>query len=121
MKTANLKKTVFLLTLTLSAWFAISGNAPVKYNPVKAETEKTIKDYFKFPQVLIAHTESEKTIIKRVEVLFTTNQNGLVNFALAKIEDENLKKEIEKQFSKLKLPKLKSDVVYSVILSFRTV
>lgn len=118
--TIKFKKLAFFLVLTFSTVFAIAGNVP-KTNITKVETEKTIRDYFKFPQVLIAHQDSEKLISKKVEVLFTTDQNGVVNFSLAKIDDENLKKEIEKQFSKLKLPKLKHDIVYSVVLNFRTV
>jgi hypothetical protein len=80
------------------------------------ETEKTIKDYFKFPQMIIPVNESQK-----IEVLFTTNQNGQVDFVLAKTEQQNLKVEIEKQFLKLNLTKLKSDVVHSVVLNIKTV
>lgn len=118
--TIKFKKMAFFMALTFSTVFALAGNVP-KTNVTKMETEKTIKDYFKFPQMLMGYQESEKLVSKKVEVLFTTDQNGVVNFSLAKIDDEDLKKEIEKQFSKLKLPKLKHDVVYSVILNFRTV
>ena len=79
------------------------------------ETEKTIKDYFKFPQIVIPVNESRK-----IEVLFTTDQNGQVNFVLAKTSDQNLKTEIEKQFSKLSLTKLKKEVVHSVTLNIKT-
>lgn len=120
MKTTNFKKVAFLLTLTFSTWFAFAGTSPSATTTVKSETEKTIKDYFKFPQILITQPELEKVVSRKVEVLFTTNADGDVNFSLAKIENEDLKKEIEKQFSKLKLPKLKHDTVYSVTLNFKT-
>lgn len=120
MKTSNFKKLAFAIALTFSTLFVLAGTEP---NPTgaKSESEKTIRDYFKFPQILIHHQESEKVESRKVEVLFTTDSTGSVNFVLAKIDDEDLKKEIEKQFSKLKLPKLKHEVVYSVILNFRTV
>ena len=55
-----------------------------------------------------------------LEVLFTTNLLGQVDFDLAKTINENLKSEIEKQFLKLNLTKLKSDVVHSVTLNIKT-
>jgi hypothetical protein len=55
-----------------------------------------------------------------VEVIFTTSENGRVNFVLAKTNDPILKKEIEKQFSLLTLPQLKQEVAHSVVLNFRT-
>ncbi len=85
-------------------------------HPEAIETEKTIKDYFRFPQIVIPVNESQK-----VEVLFTTDKNGNVDFVLAKTTDQNLKTEIEKQFSKLNLVKLKSNVVHSVTLNIKTV
>lgn len=80
------------------------------------ETEKAIKDYFKFPQIIMPVNSSQK-----VEVLFSTNQNGKVDFVLAKTDDQNLKLEVEKQFLKLNLTKLKSDVIHSVTLNIKTV
>lgn len=120
MRTSTLKKLAFATFFSFSTLFALAGNVP-NPNGGKAESEKTIRDYFKFPQVLIHHPEEIKSASKKVEVLFTTDSTGAVNFVMAKIDDQDLKKEIEKQFSKLKLPKLKHDVVYSVVLNFRTV
>ena len=55
----------------------------------------------------------------KVEVLFTTDETGNVNFAFAKTTNKQLKEEIEKQFSDLKLPQLKPNVAHSVILNFK--
>lgn len=120
MKTSTLKTLAFLILLTFLARFANAGNVPTPATP-KGESEKTIRNYFKFPQVLIQHQDAEKNLAKKVEVVFTTEASGAVNFVIAKTDDRDLKNEIERQFLKLKLPKLKHDTVYSVVLSFRTV
>jgi hypothetical protein len=57
---------------------------------------------------------------KKVEVLFTTDKSGKVNFVLAKTENQLLKKEIEDEFSKLSLSKVCAEVVHSVVLNFQT-
>ena len=80
------------------------------------EAEKTVKEHVKFPKLILPVQQNEK-----VEVVFTTGDNGKVNFVLAKTEDALLKKEIEKQFTNLVLPQLKKDVAYSVVLRFKTV
>ena len=112
-------KTVLITGLIFSALISMSTNLPVS-TPGNSETEKTIKNYFKFPQILIPHSELKAYESKKVEVLFTTDKYGNVNFALAKTRDNLLKLEVEKQFYKLKLPKLTTDVVHSVVLNFRT-
>lgn len=94
----------------------VKPNTKTGISPEAVETEKTIKDYFKFPQIVMPVNASQK-----VEVLFTTNQNGHVDFVLAKTDDQNLRAEIEKQFSKLDLKKLKSNVVHSITLNIKTV
>ncbi len=109
---------MFLLGFVLfSALFSVASKAPVM--PRNNETERAIKNYFRFPQVLLPHAEPKNYETKKVEVLFTTGQNGKVNFALAKTNDQALKQEVEKQFYKLQLPKLSTDVVHSVVLSFK--
>jgi hypothetical protein len=86
-----------------------------------SETRKTIHDYFKFPGVLMPHQDAKVHTVQKVEVLFTTDRNGKVNFVLAKTADRQLKAEIEKQFSALFLTKVKEDVVHSVVLNFRSI
>jgi hypothetical protein len=105
--------------LIFSALFAVSNPLPVT-NPASAESKKTIREYFKFPQILATRVESKHVSNNTVEVLFTTDETGHVNFALAKTQSGELKKEVEKQFYKLYLPKLKQDVVHSVVLNFKT-
>ena len=75
---------------------------------------KIIKDAVNIPASLHGNTN-------KVEILFSTNKNGDVNFAFAKTEDAKLKKEIEKQFYKIHLNKLNQDVVNSIVLNFKTI
>ena len=114
----SLLKSALITGLIFTALMARPNNAPVS-GTVTSETEKAIRNYFKFPQILMPHMESRNQASK-VEVLFTTDRTGKVNFVLAKTEDQGLKTEIEKQFSGMYLAKLKQDVVHRVVLNFRT-
>jgi hypothetical protein len=116
--TNKLIKTFLILELTFSTLFAISNNLS---NPelLKHEPDKTLKDYFKFPQILI-NVDLNEHEQNTVEVIFKINNIGQTNFVLVKTQNIELKKEITKQFNALKLPNLKSDVVYSVMLKFKT-
>ncbi len=116
MKTRNKITTLILMGGLLMISLTVKPNTKSGISPEAIETEKTIKDYFKFPQIFIPVNESQK-----VEVLFTTNEKGHVDFVLAKTNDQNLKAEIEKQFLKLNLDKIKSNVVHSVTLNIKTV
>ncbi|MBA2611567.1 MAG: hypothetical protein H0U95_06325 [Bacteroidetes bacterium] len=116
MKTNNKLKTVALIAGLLITSLSVKPNTVSGLNPEAGETEKTIKDYFKFPQIVVLVNESQK-----VEVLFTTDEKGHVDFVLAKTQDHNLKAEVEKQFLKLNLTKLKCNVVHSVTLNIKTV
>jgi hypothetical protein len=98
-----------------------SAHNPNEGTASAAETEKVIRHYFKFPHILIPVNESKTIVNNKVEVLFSTDSTGKVNFALAKTEDPSLKTEIEKQFMALQLKQLKSEVVHKVVLNFRTI
>ena len=115
----TLKKVLLISSLIFSIGIIKATNAPVS-NTVSSETVKTIKDYFKFPRILMPYQEEHILQNNKVEVLFSTDKNGKVNFVLAKTEDKSLKTEIEKQFSNLQLTKLKHDVVHSVTLNFKS-
>ena len=109
MKNQNqLKKISLIIGLSLFAFFA---NATSKNRNEIVETEKTIKE-----SIIFSNSISNQ----KVEILFTTNNLGNVNFVLAKTENAELKKQIETQFSHLNLPKLKTDVVHSIILNFKS-
>ena len=54
-------------------------------------------------------------------MVFTTAENGKVNFVLAKTENKIIKTEIEKQFQELTLNKLKANVAYSIVFNFKTI
>lgn len=80
------------------------------------ETEKAIKQHITFPNVLMPINQTQK-----VEVVFTTAENGKVNFVLAKTENDILKKQIEKQFLELTLSKIKSNVAYSIVFNIKKI
>jgi hypothetical protein len=112
----TLAVTALLFTSLLAA---ARSTSEVPGPPVIHETERTIRNYFKFPQMLISQHGLRAAALNRVEVLFTTDRNGYVNFVMAKTENIRLKQEIEKQFVRLHLSRLKQDVVHSVVLNFR--
>ena len=106
----------------LSTFIALSNNTPVsEKKPATPANEKTIRDFIKFPQVLIPHNTGLQTTSQKVEVLFSTDKMGMVNFVLAKTNDSKLKNEIEKQFISRHFTNLTSDVVHSVVLNFKTI
>jgi hypothetical protein len=126
MKTMNnFIKLLGIGALMLSTLVTLANTTPARKKSDNAQvTEKTIKDYFKFPQVLIPHVNNavvpDVKSEQKVEVLFTTDVNGTVNFVLAKTGNRELKSEIEKQFRSIHFNKLKSEVVHSVVLNFKT-
>lgn len=119
MKTKTITASILLLLL-LNVQGLFSNTNPVQ-KPQAGEAEKTIRELIKFPKVLLPLNQTGKQNTYRIEVLFTTDQFGKVNFVLAKTKDPLLKSEIEKQFLDLKLKQVKSEVVNSVILSFKLV
>jgi hypothetical protein len=116
----TLSKIALVAGLLFTTLLAVAHTSPTT-GTVTGETEKTIRSYFKFPQVLLPTYETKSLLSQRVEVLFTTDKFGRVNFVMAKTTDKKLKAEIEKQFSNLMLEKLKQNVVHSVFLNFKAV
>lgn len=114
-KKANISSKVIkvtaLVALTLGS-FLLNANT----KGTGTETEKTIKEHVKFPNLILPIKQTEK-----VEVVFTTSENGKVNFVLAKTDNKEIKTQIEKQFSELTLNKLKANVAYSIVLNFKTI
>lgn len=80
------------------------------------ETQLTIKQHISFPNIILPISKTEK-----VAVVFTTDEKGKVNFVLAKTENEQLKKQIEKQFSEMTLTKIKSNVAYSIVFNIKKI
>ncbi len=111
-------KTVLVTALVLTSYFAKPYTAPV-LKKTSAETQKTIRQFFQFPGMLLPIHEHQADN-KKVEVLFTTDSTGCVNFVLAKTNDDLLKKQIEKKLSGLRLIELQHDVVHSVTLNLKT-
>jgi hypothetical protein len=104
-------KVTGIVALTLGSLFLKANTG----NEIIDATEKTIKEHVKFPKLILPGNQSEK-----VEIIFTTTENGKVNFVLAKTTNEVLKKEIEKQFSGLTLTKIKANVAHSIVFNFKT-
>ncbi len=80
------------------------------------ETQKKIKQHISFPNIILPLNKTEK-----VEVVFTTAENGKVNFVLAKTSNDMLKKQIEKQFAEMTLTKIKSNVAYSIVFNIKKI
>ena len=121
MKTTTKLKLTLALIASVFAIESVNANNWPTEKTKKADTEKSIQHYFKFPQILIPQLSPNKLESIKVEVLFTTNYLGNVNFVLAKTENKELKKEIENQFLKLNIKSVKSEVVNSVTLNFKTI
>lgn len=116
MKTINqITKSALVAVLLFSSVVAFSGNTP-KSQGKKTDAEKTIRQFFKFPQVLAPMAQVKSA--EKVEVLFSTDKDGKVNFVLAKTDDVRLKNEIEKQFFAMRMSEMKADMINSVVLSF---
>ncbi len=98
--------------ILLSSTSALAHNG---VSTINAEAEKQIKEHLKPENPIAALNQSQK-----VEVLFTTNEKGSVNFVLAKTENQVAKTEIEKQFSHLQFKNLNANVAYSIVINFKT-
>ncbi len=125
MKKKNLKKEMIKFGAVLSFVFlsnaaiALGNNGNETVPNSKAgiiETQLTIKQHISFPNIILPISKTEK-----VEVVFTTDEKGKVNFVLAKTENEQLKKQIEKQFSEMTLTKIKSNVAYSIVFNIKKI
>ena len=110
--TGKLIKVATVVALTLGSFLVNANTIAGTGN----ETEKTIKEHVKFPNIILPLKKQEK-----VTVLFTTSENGKVNFVFAKTNNKEIKSEIEKQFLQLTLTKLKANVAYSIVLNFKTI
>ncbi len=110
--TAKALKVTALVALTLGSFTIKANNGKDLLN----ETEKTIKQNVNFPKLNLSNQADQK-----VEIVFTTSENGKVDFVLAKTKNEVLKKELEKQFSTLTLNKLAANTAYSIVFNFKTI
>ena len=104
MKTFKSIILAFTLLTGISS-FANDGNN-VK-NSINAGVQQVVKS-----QLSIKIERSEK-----VEVVFTTDEAGKVNLAIAKTENAELKKAIESRFLKMQFKQLKADVAYGITLN----
>ncbi len=104
-------KVTGIVALTFSSFLAKANDGTSESNT----PEKTIESHIKFPKLIVPMHKSAK-----VEVVFTTDVNGKVNNVVAKTANEELKKEIENQFSSMVVPNTKSNIAYTIVLNFKT-
>jgi hypothetical protein len=102
------------ITALLAATLFLSSFS--KASDIGTETSKQIQEHLFFPNIIIQANQTNK-----VEVLFTTDNDGKVNFVLAKTENKDLKKEIEKHFSNLTLKDIKPNVCHAITLKLKIV
>ena len=76
-----------------------------------------VKNHLKLSTIWMPFDESKINTSVKVEVVFMTDQSGYVSFVLAKSQDQELKVELEKQFSKFFLPQLRKNVPHTVTLN----
>ncbi len=119
----NLVKILLLVIVTSCSVNQMNANTNL-HNPDEGkkssvETEKVIRDYFKFPHILMPVNEFNAGVNHKIEVLFSTDSTGKVNFVLAKTEIQELKNEIEKQFLQLKLKQVHYNIINKVVLNFK--
>jgi hypothetical protein len=119
MKTNNIIKTVLIASMLVIVSVAQAGSLPPQQKKADLSTKKTVQRYFKFPSLLITPFTGEAREVEKVEVLFTTDVNGKVNFVIARTDNAELKAEIEKQFYKMPFKEGNENVVQKVILNFR--
>ncbi|MBK6836208.1 MAG: hypothetical protein IPG89_18880 [Bacteroidetes bacterium] len=107
-------KTSAVLLFTFSAFLANANNS--NESELKTEASKTITQQINLSELSFVAKQNE-----RVEIVFTTSEDGKVNFVLAKTKNAELKNQIEKQFSQLTLSKLKANVAHSIVFNFKTI
>lgn len=111
-----MKSNKFIFSALLVLGFGISGMNAANGSVTKdgpALAEKTIQ--LKLAAAKLSLTE------QKIQVLFTTGENGDINFVLVKTDNRELKNEIEKQFRSMNFPFLKKESVNSVTLHFKKI
>lgn len=111
-----IKKSIAILAAGVLFSFNVKANDNEPKTITIAETNKTIKEYVKFPNLMLNFSKEEK-----VNVVFTVNETGHVNLVIANTTNEILKKSIETQFMKLTLNHLKANNAYSIQFNFKTI
>ena len=113
----NINKSITVLALALFFSFTISAKEDGNPKAITmTDANQVIKEHVIFPNVLLNYSQEEK-----VNVVFTVNELGQVNLAIASSSNDALKKSIESQFLKLKIKNLKANNAYSVVINFKTI
>ncbi len=82
------------------------------------ETSKEIKNHIKFPNLINTPNNTQQ---EKINVVFTIDELGKVNFVIANTDNKQLKQTIEKQFENLILKQLKANNAYSIQFNFKTI
>lgn len=106
----SIKKTI-IASLILSAL----NTTMLANNGNQTTAEKEIQKH-----LAITTTSLPKKDNMKVDVVFTTQEDGRVNFVIAKTDNEQLKKEVEDRFSKIVLKTIKPNVCYGITLNLKT-
>ncbi len=105
------------LLAVITALF-LSNSVMNATNGAGESTESQIQKQLTLPS-LNATTPMNEVV--KIDVLFTTDENGKVDLAIANTNDPLLKKEIEKTFMKLTLKNTKPNVCYGITLKLITI
>ncbi|MCD6066154.1 MAG: hypothetical protein K0S33_980 [Bacteroidetes bacterium] len=100
-------KSIILLVALLSNLHSFANNGSDTKSIINANVQKELKSHL---DIKIEHSE-------RVEVVFTTDENGKVNLAIAKTENKELKQAIETKFMEMHFAQLKADIAYGITLN----
>jgi hypothetical protein len=103
-------KTALFLSLSFFSLSTFPSHTPNQQ--IISETEKIIRRNVKLPSELSN---------QKVQILFTTNDDGQVNFVMAKTDNVKTKEVIEKQFYSLRFANLQKDVVHSAVINFKII
>ena len=112
-------KTLCLMVALTATSGLVAAEEPA--SRLRTANAKTIQDYFRIPGLFLPSHAFDQQETLQVQVLYTTDRNGRVDFVLARTGDRALKRAIEERFIKLTLLPAGSGVVRMVVLEFRNI
>ncbi len=113
----SLKVFFTLMMLTGTTAFAARPNTSKEERKIEREISTEIKTQILFPDFLLIQTNSEFF----AEVAFKVKEGGKINILTIDTNDEQLKREVENQLSKMRLnlDEINTAATYRVVLRFR--
>ncbi|MCD6065484.1 MAG: hypothetical protein K0S33_310 [Bacteroidetes bacterium] len=104
-------KVLGIFALTLGSYNLQAGDG----NGSSLKPEQIIRENIQFPKLSQPMGQNEK-----VNIVFTTDESGHVNYCLAKTPNAELKKAVEEQFRKFKLVDTQANTAYTIVINFKT-